>query len=56
MFPTGGQGGDRAILFVLPTFLNVLPESVLECNWVKLVARREKPVARSNLSIKTFEL
>lgn len=56
MFPARGQGGDRASLSVLTTFFNVLPESALECSWVKLVARRGNPVARSNLNIKTFEV
>lgn len=56
MFPDGGQGGDRAILSVLTTFFNALPESIVEYSWVQLVARRENPVARTNRNMKTFEL
>lgn len=56
MFPAGRQGGNRAILSALITFLNVLPESILGCSWVQLVARRENPVARSNRDMKTLEL
>lgn len=51
-----GDGGRLDHLMFLPHFFNVLPQSILGCNWVKLIARRENSVARSNLSIKAFEL
>lgn len=49
-------GGNRAILSVLITFFNVLPESILGCRWIQVIAGRENPVARSNWDMKTFEL
>ena len=49
------KGADSRMC-VFTTLFNVLPESILGCNWLKLVAWREKSVARSKLNIKTFEL